>query len=94
VTTLCTIAVFVCALVGVGLDSLAKKIADTLYLLSNLWQVGYLKWCSILLDEIFQRDVMKEQITILKIKTVLREIVGLIDQVEIGASCFQRFVLF
>ena len=60
-----------------------KPILCFLDLVADLREVGNFKWCPVFINEVFQRNAMKTQITVMQIKAILWEIICLLNKVKI-----------
>ena len=80
---LCAITVVILALIAIFLDGAIEKIFDFFDLIFNPREIHEPEWRSMLLNKMLERKPIECEIAILDIKAFLREIIRLIDQVEI-----------
>ena len=66
------------------LDGPVEQVACPFDLLADLGQVKEAKWGAVLFDQIFKRNAMKSKVSVNQIKSFLREIIGLINEIEIS----------
>lgn len=82
--TLGTITISVLPFILVALDRSVKPVFSLFDLIANFGQVGHFEWRPILIYQIFERNAMKTQLTIVQIKTILRKIISLLDEIKIA----------
>ena len=54
-----------------------------LNLFSNFWNVGQFEWRAKLLNQIFDRNIVKPQVVVLDLETGLWKVVGLMNEVGV-----------
>ena len=79
VTTLGTVTIIVFSFIIIGLDGFVKKVFRFFYLVSDSWQIGQPKRSTIFVNEVFQGKIVKSQVVISEIKTILWKKIGLVD---------------
>ena len=60
-----------------------EKISRPFYLVANPGQIHQSEWSAVVINEILQRNAVESEITILQVKSFLREIVRLFDEIKV-----------
>lgn len=79
VTTLGTVTIIVFSFIIIGLNGFVKKVFRFFNLVSYPWQIGQPKRGTIFVNEVFQGKIVKSQVVISEIKTILWKKIGLVD---------------
>jgi len=82
-TTFCAVAKVVFAFVIAGFYSPVEKVPRPFDLVSDPGKINKSEWGSVFLDQIFQGNAIKGEVSFIEIKTFLGEIIGLLHQVKV-----------
>jgi hypothetical protein len=79
VTTFGAVAIVIFALIIIGFYGLVKEVFCFLDLVSYPWQISQPKRSAVFVDEVFEGKIVKSQVVISEIKTILWKKVRLVD---------------
>jgi hypothetical protein len=77
------VAVKIPAFVIGRLDGAVKKVFSFFDLISDLGQVGHFEGCPVFFYQHHQRDTIEDELVFFQVKSFLRKIIGLVNEVKI-----------